>query len=82
VVIGVKDTIRDEAIKAFIVLHEGETLSADEFFLFAHIIWRNLKCRRLLNSGAICHATVQGKSSKKFNITYLAEFMFAEIEIT
>jgi crotonobetaine/carnitine-CoA ligase len=32
VVIGVKDTIRDEAIKAFIVLHEGETLSAEEFF--------------------------------------------------
>jgi crotonobetaine/carnitine-CoA ligase len=65
VVIGVKDTIRDEAIKAFIVLHEGETLSAEEFFLFAHIIWRNLKYPLWLNSGAICHATAQGKSLKR-----------------
>lgn len=34
VVIGIKDTIRDEAIKAFVVLNEGETLSDEEFFSF------------------------------------------------
>lgn len=32
VVVGIKDAIRDEAIKAFIVLNEGETLSEAEFF--------------------------------------------------
>jgi Acyl-CoA synthetases (AMP-forming)/AMP-acid ligases II len=34
VVIGIKDAIRDEAIKAFVVLNEGETLSEEEFFSF------------------------------------------------
>ncbi|HDH8133121.1 TPA: AMP-binding protein, partial [Salmonella enterica subsp. enterica serovar Enteritidis] len=34
VVVGIKDAIRDEAIKAFIVLNEGETLSEAEFFSF------------------------------------------------
>ena len=34
VVVGIKDSIRDEAIKAFIVLNEGETLSEAEFFSF------------------------------------------------
>ncbi len=29
---GIKDSIRDEAIKAFVVLNEGETLSEEEFF--------------------------------------------------
>lgn len=33
-VIGVADDIRDEAIKAFIVLEEGETLTQEEFFAF------------------------------------------------
>ncbi|QCJ69022.1 crotonobetaine/carnitine-CoA ligase [Providencia heimbachae] len=33
-VIGVADEIRDEAIKAFIVLEEGETLTQEEFFAF------------------------------------------------
>ncbi|VEA42521.1 crotonobetaine/carnitine-CoA ligase [Salmonella enterica subsp. enterica] len=32
--VGIKDAIRDEAIKAFIVLNEGETLSEAEFFSF------------------------------------------------
>ncbi|MBJ3813489.1 crotonobetaine/carnitine-CoA ligase [Shimwellia pseudoproteus] len=31
---GIKDTIRDEAIKAFIVLSEGESLSSADFFSF------------------------------------------------
>ena len=34
VVVGIKDSIRDEAIKAFVVLNEGETLSEEEFFRF------------------------------------------------
>ncbi len=33
-VIGLKDSIRDEAIKAFIVLNEGETITEDEFLKF------------------------------------------------
>ena len=32
--IGLKDSIRDEAIKAFIVLNEGETITEDEFLKF------------------------------------------------
>ncbi|MGC6746398.1 AMP-binding enzyme [Escherichia coli] len=43
-VVGIKDSIRDEAIKAFVVLNEGETLSEEEFFASANKIWRNLKC--------------------------------------
>ncbi len=34
VVVGIKDSIRDEAIKAFVVLNEGEILSEEEFFNF------------------------------------------------
>lgn len=34
VVIGIHDSIRDEAIKAFVVLNEGETLTEEEFFAF------------------------------------------------
>ncbi len=34
VVIGIKDDIRDEAIKAFVVLNEGETLTEEDFFTF------------------------------------------------
>lgn len=34
VVIGIQDPVRDEAIKAFVVLNEGETLSEEEFFSF------------------------------------------------
>ncbi len=37
VVIGVNDLIRDEAIKAFVVLHEGEQLSEQEFILFCEV---------------------------------------------
>lgn len=33
-IIGIPDAIRDQAIKAFIVLHEGETLSESEFLQF------------------------------------------------
>jgi crotonobetaine/carnitine-CoA ligase len=65
VVIGVKDTIRDEAIKAFIVLHEGETLSAEEFFSFCASNMAKFKVPTLVEFRAICHATVQGKSSRK-----------------
>lgn len=34
VVIGVNDKVRDEAIKAFVVLNEGETLCEEAFFSF------------------------------------------------
>lgn len=31
---GIKDSIRDEVIKVFVVLNEGEILSEEEFFRF------------------------------------------------
>ncbi|MGU5528225.1 crotonobetaine/carnitine-CoA ligase [Aeromonas hydrophila] len=33
-VVGIKDSIRDEAVKAFLVLNENETLNEEEFFTF------------------------------------------------
>ncbi|STK62207.1 crotonobetaine/carnitine-CoA ligase [Escherichia coli] len=41
VVVGIKDSIRDEAIKAFVVLNEGETLTKRNFSASANKIWRN-----------------------------------------
>lgn len=61
VVVGIKDAIRDEAIKAFIVLNEGETLSEAEFSAFAKTIWRNSRFPLLWRSEPTCRATVQEK---------------------
>lgn len=61
VVVGIKDSIRDEAIKAFVVLNEGETLSEEEFFASANKIWRNLKCPLIWRSEKICHVIARGK---------------------
>ncbi len=71
VVVGIKDSIRDEAIKAFVVLNEGETLSEEEFFCFCEqnmakfkvpsYLWRNLKCPLIWRSEKICHVIARGK---------------------
>lgn len=60
-VIGVADEIRDEAIKAFIVLEEGETLTQEEFFAFVKSKWRNLKCHHGLRYVRIYRVTVLEK---------------------
>ncbi len=56
-VIGIVDDIRDEAIKAFIVLEEGETLTQEEFLLLKNK-WRNLRCQRVLRYVKIYRVTV------------------------
>lgn len=61
VVIGIKDSIRDEAIKAFVVLNEGETLSEEEFFSFCEKIWRNSKSLQLWRFEPTCREIVQEK---------------------
>lgn len=68
VVIGVKDTIRDEAIKAFIVLHEGETLSADEFFSFCASNMAKFKVPTLVEFRSDLPRNCSGKVIKK-NLT-------------
>ncbi|MFP1558101.1 AMP-binding enzyme [Escherichia coli] len=55
VVVGMKDSIRDEAIKAFVVLNEGETFEQRGIFPLANKIWRNLKCPLIWRSEKICH---------------------------
>ena len=68
VVIGVKDTIRDEAIKAFVVLHEGETLSADEFFSFCASNMAKFKVPTLVEFRSDLPRNCSGKVIKK-NLT-------------
>lgn len=60
VVVGIKDAIRDEAIKAFIVLNEGETLSEAEFSASAKQ-YGEVQGSSLWRSEPTCRATVQEK---------------------
>ena len=60
-VIGVPDDIRDEAIKAFVVLVDGETLSEEAFSPFVNRIWRNLKCLPPLSLNRGYHVIAQAK---------------------
>ncbi|MFP1461490.1 AMP-binding enzyme [Escherichia coli] len=48
VVVGIKDSIRDEAIKAFVVLNEGGNIERRGIFSLLRKIWRNLKCPLIL----------------------------------
>lgn len=64
VVVGIKDAIRDEAIKAFIVLNEGETLSEAEFFSFCENNMAKFKVPSLWRSEPTCRATVQENNQK------------------
>ncbi|MFO6485399.1 AMP-binding enzyme [Escherichia coli] len=62
VVVGIKDSIRDEAIKAFVVLNEGETLSEEEFFRFCEQNMAKFrKCPLIWRSEKICHVIARGK---------------------
>lgn len=61
VVVGIKDSIRDEAIKAFVVLNEGETLSEEEFFRFCEQNMAKFKVPSYLEIRKICHVIARGK---------------------
>lgn len=61
VVVGIKDSIRDEAIKAFVVLNEGETLSEEEFFCFCEQNMAKFKVPSYLEIRKICHVIARGK---------------------
>lgn len=64
-VIGLKDSIRDEAIKAFIVLNEGETMSEEEFFAFCESRMAKFKVPSFLEIRKSLPRSCSGKVIKK-----------------
>lgn len=69
VVVGIKDSIRDEAIKAFIVLNEGETLSEAEFFSFCENNMAKFKVPSFMEIRTDLPRNCSGKIIKKSEIT-------------
>ncbi|WP_395489601.1 crotonobetaine/carnitine-CoA ligase [Cedecea davisae] len=65
VVIGTKDSIRDEAIKAFVVLNEGETLGENEFFSFCERNMAKFKVPSFLEITSDLPRNCSGKIIKK-----------------
>lgn len=65
VVVGIKDSIRDEAIKAFVVLNEGETLSEDEFFSFCELNMAKFKVPSFMEIRTDLPRNCSGKIIKK-----------------
>ncbi|MTH45062.1 crotonobetaine/carnitine-CoA ligase [Intestinirhabdus alba] len=65
VVVGIKDSIRDEAIKAFVVLHEDETLSEEEFFTFCEQNMAKFKVPSFLEIRKDLPRNCSGKIIKK-----------------
>jgi crotonobetaine/carnitine-CoA ligase len=65
VIVGIKDAIRDEAIKAFIVLNEGETLSEAEFFSFCEGNMAKFKVPSFLEIRTDLPRNCSGKIIKK-----------------
>lgn len=65
VVVGIKDSIRDEAIKAFVVLNEGETLSEDEFFGFCELNMAKFKVPSFMEIRTDLPRNCSGKIIKK-----------------
>lgn len=65
VVIGIKDDIRDEAIKAFVVLNEGETLSQEEFFHFCETHMAKFKVPSYMEIRTDLPRNCSGKIIKK-----------------
>lgn len=63
---GIKDAIRDEAIKAFIVLNEGETLSADDFFRFCESQMARFKIPTAMEICSDLPRNCSGKVIKKY----------------
>jgi crotonobetaine/carnitine-CoA ligase len=64
-VIGLKDSIRDEAIKAFIVLNKGETMTEDEFFLFCERHMAKFKVPSFMEIKPSLPRSCSGKVIKK-----------------
>lgn len=64
-VIGVMDAIRDEAIKAFIVLEEGATLTQEEFFAFCETKMAKFKVPLLVEVRQGLPRNCSGKVLKK-----------------
>ena len=65
VVIGIKDSIRDEAIKAFVVINEGEELSETEFFEFCEHNMAKFKVPSFMEIRADLPRNCSGKIIKK-----------------
>lgn len=65
VVIGIKDSIRDEAIKAFVVINEGEELSETEFFEFCERNMAKFKVPSFMEIRADLPRNCSGKIIKK-----------------
>lgn len=65
VVIGVADSIRDQGIKAFIVLNEGETLNESEFFCWCEKKMAKFKVPSLLEIRQDLPRNCSGKVIKK-----------------
>lgn len=65
VVIGIKDSIRDEAIKAFVVINEGEELSETEFFAFCEHNMAKFKVPSFMEIRADLPRNCSGKIIKK-----------------
>lgn len=64
-VLGLKDSIRDEAIKAFIVLKQGETLTEDEFFTFCESHMAKFKVPSFVEIRKSLPRSCSGKVIKK-----------------
>ncbi|WP_159566632.1 crotonobetaine/carnitine-CoA ligase [Budvicia diplopodorum] len=64
-IIGLKDSIRDEAIKAFIVLNEGEAITEDEFFRFCESQMAKFKVPTFLEIRKNLPRSCSGKIIKK-----------------
>lgn len=64
-VIGLKDSIRDEAIKAFVVLNEGETITEEEFFRFCESQMAKFKVPSFLEIRDNLARSCSGKIIKK-----------------
>ncbi|MGL4468034.1 MAG: crotonobetaine/carnitine-CoA ligase, partial [Plesiomonas shigelloides] len=65
VVIGIKDSIRDEALKAVVVINEGEELSETEFFEFCERNMAKFKVPSFMEIRADLPRNCSGKIIKK-----------------
>ena len=81
-IIGIPDPIRDQAMKAFIVLNEGETLSEQEFFLFCEASMAKFKVPSFMEVRADLPRNCSGKVIKKrlLNPPQSREILTAEKE--
>lgn len=64
-IIGVKDSIRDQAIKAFIVLHENQTITEEEFFEYCEEHMAKFKVPSFLEIRKSLPRTCSGKIKKR-----------------